>query len=161
MDMQDDFDISYGGSNQSERNLADGRYVVEVKSVKKTNMTKTARKFAGCAQLEWKCKIQGGPLSKLEFVCATFLEPEEMLWTTDRVIQSVYPAIQPGQKVSPLDLIGKRLEMQIKTRMNDKENKVSMYVNLERCFPYVDEHIAGNLGDLGASDERNPGGDIP
>jgi hypothetical protein len=141
----DDFDLEYSGTD-NQREVTDGTYTVAVKSVKKTVLK--SGNFAGENQLEWRMTIQGGTLNKAEFVMTSMLGPEKLLWTTDRIIKAIFPAIQKGQKPTISEMVGKKLEVAIKTRVNQKNGKTSMYVETVACNPHIEGGAAGNLGDM-------------
>lgn len=143
---QDDFNLEYSGADQ-QRELKNGVYNVEVKSVKKDEQK--VGKYKGSKQLEWKMTILDGDLARLDFVITSLLDPSNMAWTTDRIVKAIFPAIQKGQSPSITEFIGQKLQVGIKTRVNEKNGKTSMFCETVSCNPYAEAGSAGALGDLG------------
>lgn len=141
------FEVAYTGRDlPSVRTVTSGTYQVEIISVKKKNQI--VGKYAGAPILEWHLKVISGPMTKMEFKTTSMLAPEEMAWTTDRIINAVFPAIQKEQKVSPQDLVGQKFEIKIETVINTKSGQQSQWVNTRDCKPFVEAGFSGSLGDL-------------
>lgn len=155
---QDDFSLEYSGSDQ-QRELKNGVYDVEIKSVKKN--VQQVGKYKGEQQLEWTMTIIGSELSKLNFIITSLLGPSNMAWTTDRIIKAVFPAIQKGQVPQISEFLGKKLRVGLKTRVNEKNGKTSMYCETTSCEPYVEPGSAGALGDMGSFGPDTTESDVP
>ncbi len=151
-----DFKIPYSGKTPGDyAPLTDGWYSCEILSVSPGKQR--GGKFEGCAQLVWEMRIISGEFQSRRFRCSTLLEPVDMAGTTDRVLRAVFPAIKQGQEPSVGEMIGGKLECEIKTHLG-KDGKQSLYVDLKRVGHYTQPGAAGTIGDY---DSPANNSDIP
>lgn len=139
----EDYAYEYSGAAHVLRVLEDGRFNVEVLSVKPTKSQ--GGKYKDAAQLEWHASVCDGHLKGLHMKWTSLLAPPLMVWTSERFFSAIFPALKVGDKFNPLvDCVGKRLEVLIKTEINVKNGQVSMYVKVFEAKPYVAVGFAEN-----------------
>lgn len=143
--LHDDYEIPYTANERTFPELADGRYVALIKSV--SHGTQKAGKYAGSSQLIWEMEITNGEFAGNRFRCSTLLEPEHMVYTTDRLIKAAFPSIQKGNNPKVKEMVGCTLECEIKTFLANS-GRQSMYVDLKNVFPYVSPGAVGNTGEF-------------
>jgi hypothetical protein len=139
---------TYDAKEFAGRALVDGRYNVYIKEAKEGKPIATG-KYAGAKRLEMRMRVLDGEMEGMEMVVSTVTEGA-LRFTTNKIIKSVFPAIQQGQNLEWDQLVGGKLEIQIKTRLNEKNGQQSMYVDFIDAWPLIAS--PGSFADFGPSD---------
>lgn len=140
-DMEDEFTIPFTERpTQGGRTLVSGHYAAVITSVKRK--TVLGGKLKGLPGIDWSLTILHGPMRGMNFIINTLLGPD-FGWTTNKLMASLFPSIQPGETVSPTACIGLKLEVDLIARPG-KDGRVSKYVNINAYYPYVENNYAGD-----------------